>query len=487
MSIVPPPIPLKASTTTSRVSRTLYRHLLQWCRATDAALPLTQWLPPVYLKAPEEVDPYHLEMLATTTHNNDDPVVLQFARQHLRHAQIHKHHLVASVTHSTDLKDFFRALFRINAALPVQESYQKTRVDNAFQALYNLNQLSCETIAPFMQQRRIDRSGVHFAVGQVVRHVEQRWRGVIVGWETSSFDSVPSSLTSKQYSEQQQKQPTYYILMDAGDAHQLNLTAAVKDVTAIAQDELELETNDTLKRIRHDMVDQLFQGFRDGAFLLPPLLSYTYPNDAAMNDYGILQRALPVHIKEVANQIVNGVQEFAQELEGIMKQHTVVGSLEGLTALATGHVAPSSVDLSFIQQVIHETVHPITLAALHVRELLDVADQLNDALTHRRRKGNQLTFRVGDVVQHKRFGYRGVVTGWDSRPVVDVSRWDGIQHLIQQGKNPNEMPFYHVVRHIEHFEQGADVPGAAMRYVCQENLEECHRVVDMEIDFDDPA
>lgn len=458
------------------MSRTLYRHLLKWCRATDAALPLTQWLPPIYLRAPEEVEPYHLEIIATTN-NNDDPVV-QLARQHLRHAQFHKHHLVVPITHSTDLRDFFRVIFRINAYLPVDETYQKKRVDNAFQALKSLNQLSSETIAPFFQQRRIDRTGVQFSVGQVVRHVEKRWRGVIVGWDPSP--SPPSSLTTKNYSPQPAV-ITYYVLIDDGDAHQLNLKS--KGVTAVSQHEVQLETNDLLKHIRHEMVDGMFDGFRAGAFVPPPILSYTYPNDV-LPDHS----ALPVDVEELAHQIVHGVQAFAKELGGIMEQHAA-GPLEGLhlTALAAGHVAPAQVELSFVQQVIQETVNPVTLAALHVRDLIAFVDQLNDAFAHRQNQQPPTRFRVGDVIQHKLFGYRGVITGWDARPVVDVSRWDGIQALIRQGKDPNEMPFYHVVRHTEHHEQGVDLPGAAMRYVCQENLELCDRVADLDVDFEDPA
>lgn len=39
-------------------------------------------------------------------------------------------------------------------------------------------------------------------------------------------------------------------------------------------------------------------------------------------------------------------------------------------------------------------------------------------------------FTVGQVVMHKKFKYRGVVYGWDVRPVIDVSKWDGVQGLF---------------------------------------------------------
>jgi len=38
------------------------------------------------------------------------------------------------------------------------------------------------------------------------------------------------------------------------------------------------------------------------------------------------------------------------------------------------------------------------------------------------------------VVRHKKFDYRGVIIGWDHRPTVDVSRWDGVVDLPSKDK-----------------------------------------------------
>ena len=35
-------------------------------------------------------------------------------------------------------------------------------------------------------------------------------------------------------------------------------------------------------------------------------------------------------------------------------------------------------------------------------------------------------FHAGQVLRHARFGYRCAVTGWDQRPLQDVSRWEGV-------------------------------------------------------------
>ena len=50
-------------------------------------------------------------------------------------------------------------------------------------------------------------------------------------------------------------------------------------------------------------------------------------------------------------------------------------------------------------------------------------------------------FRVGQVVRHKKFGYRGVVSGYDMRPSMDMSAWEGIEGL----EHGQEQPIYKVI------------------------------------------
>ena len=45
------------------------------------------------------------------------------------------------------------------------------------------------------------------------------------------------------------------------------------------------------------------------------------------------------------------------------------------------------------------------------------------------------------VVRHSRYGYRGVIYGWDLRPTLDVARWDGVVGLPRAG----DQPFYHLL------------------------------------------
>jgi hemimethylated DNA binding protein len=53
----------------------------------------------------------------------------------------------------------------------------------------------------------------------------------------------------------------------------------------------------------------------------------------------------------------------------------------------------------------------------------------------------QSTFEVGQVVRHKKFGYRAVIRGFDQRPLFDVKHWEGVVGLAEGAKQP----FYMVI------------------------------------------
>jgi len=53
-------------------------------------------------------------------------------------------------------------------------------------------------------------------------------------------------------------------------------------------------------------------------------------------------------------------------------------------------------------------------------------------------------FNVGDVVRHKQFGYRGIVIGYDLKPIIDVSNWDG----VKSSSKGIEQPFLHILSDV---------------------------------------
>lgn len=52
----------------------------------------------------------------------------------------------------------------------------------------------------------------------------------------------------------------------------------------------------------------------------------------------------------------------------------------------------------------------------------------------------EIKFKVGQIIQHKTWGYRGVCAGYHIRPVTDVSNWEG----VKKSPNGHEQPFYRV-------------------------------------------
>jgi hemimethylated DNA binding protein len=157
-----------------------------------------------------------------------------------------------------------------------------------------------------------------------------------------------------------------------------------------------------------------------------------------------------------------------------------------LAKIAAGDVVPVGMKLQSA-----ETVTPLSLATLHLRALLNLSLETMEILFQRQTSVEhvgKLRFAIGDIVHHKFFDFRGVVVAWDPKPSIDVSRWDGLGHI----DNPNEIPFYHVIPDqgdcVEAF--GGERP---MRYVCEDNLEEClpnRKMIDVDLEPEwgrDPA
>jgi hypothetical protein len=49
-------------------------------------------------------------------------------------------------------------------------------------------------------------------------------------------------------------------------------------------------------------------------------------------------------------------------------------------------------------------------------------------------------FKVGQIVRHRIYRYRGVIVSYDQRPTLDVSRWEAVVGLPLG----TEQPFYRV-------------------------------------------
>jgi len=119
----------------------------------------------------------------------------------------------------------------------------------------------------------------------------------------------------------------------------------------------------------------------------------------------------------------------------------------------------------------------------HLQSFMNLAVEINDTLWTRRTSletDRKIRFALGEVVQHKKYGFRGVVVAWDPEPAYEVTHWDGLQHI----DSPESYPFYHVIP------DPSDTMVAfggerSWRYVCEENLELCPRDSrDIEVDLE---
>ena len=90
--------------------------------------------------------------------------------------------------------------------------------------------------------------------------------------------------------------------------------------------------------------------------------------------------------------------------------------------------AASTLLFSVMRDLEHESVQRALKDVITKREDVQKAVAANGGIS-------PVPFRLGTVVKHRRFHYRGVVAGWDARPAVDVSQWDGVQGPLHVGAN----------------------------------------------------
>jgi len=513
-----------------RISRTLYRQLLRWCQSKhndgypDAILEF-MGIPPMQFAAPDDIDPYRMELLYEASHNvkrtenhdsldtpddqfNDNQVVHRALQLLPPKCDLTRKLLVAPLNAVSELRGLVRAVFRLNGVTRVPDddlvahealqSYEKNRRTTAFQALKSLNELGLERL-----ERHVDRTGVEFMVGQVVQHRDERWRGVILAWESNENSTTPSSsnrtgsmrteelsqdfsklttLTTKDYNDSKSS-VNYTVLLDAGDAYMMGaeLTRRVR------QSELDVVRDPQLSRVRSHWTQQHFVGYDPATRRFAPNARqlYEYPNDGlkekkeappeknASKAETIASKAedLYTQVGLLCEEISVGVQEIAAQLNTLLvdaalendttADYDLFGETQrGLHEIVKGNVLPSHYRF-------RSRVPPPTLTAFHIKALLDLSQSILETMFQRRNAiKTRVEFAVGDIVRHKKYGFRGVVMAWDPEPAMDVSRWDGLQDIA----NPMAQPFYHVLPDQADCREafGGERP---MRYVCEENLE----------------
>ena len=455
-----------------RIVLTLYRQLLRWCDDTDEDIPLAQLVPPIHL-SPPQINPDILEELAEASANTtsgrvgeDDKGprnsnnlisslhsgVFSPLSSVIKKTGITVH----SVPNSGDAKSIVKAVFRMNATT-TDERDQKEQVSMAFEWIKNLNELTQQlNEMKTKRENHRNREGVDFRIGQIVKHKTLAWRGVILGWnraantdksdaDSNDAYSQPTSLTQKPYKSIDPRvgdgsdEILYDVLLDWGDA--TLLSTSVKHASGLKnvfQSDLTLVDDRDLMRIRS--ATEKFQRFdpESQSFVPGDSLTYMYPNDKPTDDDDddcSRWKAYENPSNESAVNISLGIQSLAKHLRQIILGYTSAPEsrnlrllsdyFERLTKLSTGDAVPvedmfrgrpAGYRKSRGSEQQQESDFVQTKMKWELQKFVELAVEIEDILWARRKAletDRTIRFSLGEYVQHKKYGFRGVVVGWD--------------------------------------------------------------------------
>jgi hemimethylated DNA binding protein len=260
-----------------------------------------------------------------------------------------------------------------------------------------------------------------------------------------------------------------------------------------------------LCRIRNSHTKEHFKCYDPAtkSFVPNELKSYEFPMDRTEEPSSSPRQRQPNESAvKAADTVTLGVKDTANYLKDIIMQGTTACRttsattpelkelkllsffLDRLNELSSGDVIPVQGRFnSELSETTTTTTPPHKLAIMHLQQLHNLVVEAGQLLWQRRvsmEDPRKTLFSLGDVVEHEKYGFRGVIVAWDPKPSIDVSRWDGLQHIT----DPHEYPFYHIIPDqndcIEAF--GAE---RSSRYVCEANLTMCpidRRNVDVDLE-----
>ena len=241
------------------------------------------------------------------------------------------------------------------------------------------------------------------------------------------------------------------------------------------------------------MVSQHFKSFNTNynTFVANDMLAYEYPVDHSLqgqmasevtNGKDAINHSSLKGLKDIAETVTAELKRFARHLETLV---SFPDSNDGASRDNLSLLSWIKTELLAVSEDHEESgpaavlaprspssmVSPVVASSARLRRLLNIFLEVRGILQHRatcKESAKDLKFGLGDVVYHTVFGFRGVVVGFDMKPVVDVSRWDGLVDV----EDPLEKPFFHVVPDQE---DCINVFGSerGIRYVCQDNMEMC--------------
>jgi len=476
----------------NRVPITLYRQLLAWSRRYRD-VPFTNPIPPVTLQGPQ-VNPVALKrlndmrtFLTQITGTDIEETIWKKIGSHPSNYALYnqdieiKDNMITfpQMKDVTELQAVIKSIYWLNNEGTIKDC-DTTDVDNnentkaqislAFEAIKSCNELSSGELDSRREKREFTEKvrrvntgvddvlpNVSYQVGQVVQHRNEKWRGVVVGWgvEKDKNPGKLSSLTIKQYSLKQEesdhdddhddtsttKRVQYTILVDVHDS---NLLQSSKTVTLEFQDDLTQIDDPCLQRIHNALIKKYFESYRDGHFQPNNILSYMYPLDEYSNCKLIndgneddkAESGVSPELEKSSIAITQGVQEISRRLlVRLLSSELVQEQREGDEDDASRLLASLRSDV--LSMSVEDS--PISMLAklYHLRVKINALLYSRSA-NQKRRQEHNIQYKLGDIVRHKIYGFRGVVSEFDATPRWDVSNWDGLTHI----ENPNQKPFY---------------------------------------------
>jgi len=480
----------------------LYRQLLGWCRKYQE-VPFNP-LPPVTLEPPL-VSASSLrrlcQMRAILSNNKiNDHAASEFGgnRHHPAYYALYGETVSVSsglitfpeITSASQLRAIIRSVYWLNNHSSdstedvTAEGRTKDQISLAFDALRSVNQLSSSELDSRQRKRDLtikvrrresSLPNAKFHVGQIVKQRRKGWRGAVVGWTVDEGKNEKkhkrlSSLTTKQYtlsapnSETATESPKsrsikYTILVDMNDSSLLHES---KTVNLEAEEDLISVDNPHLQRIHNHLVKQYFDRFHRSHFVPNRLLSFTYPLDDYSSEFE--SENLP-ELAQASAAIVRGSLRIIESIISIISDH--IGDDEEYDELAL--LSTLLIDLKRNTAAIEDTSDENEAAMLAIKWMYSFHVRVTAMQWARRvnkRVKPKIEYSLGQIVRHKLYGFRGVIVGFDEKPRIDVSNWDGLQGV----EDASEKPFYHIRPDINDCTKAFGGP-RDFRYCCEDNLE----------------
>ena len=219
-----------------------------------------------------------------------------------------------------DLVRLIRAAFRTQVA----EGEGQERIETAFDGLRQLASLETqlEGLRQTREKRDGDRSAVEHSIGQVFRHKQFGYRGVVVGWD-AQCDRPAEWLAANKIAQSRGEQPFYHVIPDQPDC--VRLFGEPRESKYVAQDNMEPIVDPEERAIQHEHLMAYFTRYSPvlGSFMPCEELAFIYPDE-----YPVVEE------EETNAQLVTAAQRG--DLKGVREKLEAGATVDALDQWGNG-------------------------------------------------------------------------------------------------------------------------------------------------------